>query len=189
MVGHVSRLLAVIGVCQAVEVVLNINGVIPSLAATADSAPDVPPGLPKRSECGIGALMPWADKLYMISYLSVNDYGSGTGLYEIDQDLRMTKIQNHSSVFANRMLHHWTDSVIMGPYVIDKHGGVRVISDLLKVRIGAVAEHLTTPETHVYMVTMEGPVYEVSLVTLTAVCDICDRVYCTVVVCRPPAGK
>lgn len=30
------------------------------LAATASSAP-------KRSECGIGALMPWADHLYMVA--------------------------------------------------------------------------------------------------------------------------
>ena len=68
-------------------------------------------GLPKRSESGVGALMPWADKLYMISYLSVPDYGAGTGLYEIDEELGITKLMNHSSVFANRMIHHWTDQV------------------------------------------------------------------------------
>ena len=44
--------------------------------------------------------MPWADHLYMLSYLSVPNYGSGTGLYEIDEDLKMTKIANHSSVFV-----------------------------------------------------------------------------------------
>lgn len=72
------------------------TGVAPSLAVTADTAPSVPHGLPKRSEAGVGALMPWADKLYMISYLSVPHFGSGTGLYEIDENLEMTKIANHT---------------------------------------------------------------------------------------------
>ena len=95
--------------------VVSFSGIVPSLAVTADSAPDVPPGLPKRSEAGVGGLMPWADRLYMISYLSVPHYGSGTGLYEIDEHLTMKKVANHSSVFANRMIHHWTDSIIIGP--------------------------------------------------------------------------
>ena len=58
---------------------LSSGGIYPGLAVTADS-------VPKRSECGIGALMPWADKLYMVSYLSVPDAGSGTGLYEISSN-------------------------------------------------------------------------------------------------------
>ena len=65
-------------------------------------------------------LFQWADRLYMISYLSVPNYGAGTGLYEIDPNLQMKKVANHSSVFANRMIHHWTDTIIIGPYIIDK---------------------------------------------------------------------
>ena len=61
---------------------LHVNGVFPSLTATASSGP-------KRSESGTGALMPWADKLYMVSYLSVPDAGSGTGLYEINADFQV----------------------------------------------------------------------------------------------------
>lgn len=38
---------------------LTTGGVFPHLTATADSGP-------KRSECGIGALMAWADHLYMV---------------------------------------------------------------------------------------------------------------------------
>jgi len=152
---------------------VSFSGVVPSLCVTADTAPDVPPrpdGKPpiKRSEAGVGALMPWADRLYMISYLSVPNYGSGVGLYEIDENLAMRKIKNHTSVYANRMLHHWTDQLIMGPYVIDKNRGVRTIEALLSVRIGAMAEHLTKPETHIYMVSMDGPFYEVELSTLKA---------------------
>eukprot|EP00937_MAST-01D_sp_MAST-1D-sp2_P003164 g3164.t1 len=144
------------------------SGVLPRLSVTADSAPAVKAGLPKRSEAGIGALMPWADRLYMLSYLSVPGYGAGTGLYEIDEQLSMTKVANHSSVFANRMIHHWTDQVVIGPYVIDAQRNIRVIETLLHVRIGAMAEHLHMPETHVYMVSMDGPLYEVDLTTLAA---------------------
>nr|KAG5711003.1 hypothetical protein BaRGS_013737 [Batillaria attramentaria] len=32
--------------------------------------------------------MPWADHLYMVSYLSVPDAGNGTGLYKIDADFQ-----------------------------------------------------------------------------------------------------
>lgn len=51
---------------------INSNGIFPALTVTAASAPN-------RSECGVGALMPWADRLWMISYLSVPNAGSGTG--------------------------------------------------------------------------------------------------------------
>ena len=67
----------------------------------------------------------------MVSYLSVPQYGAGAGLYEIDETMGMKKLANHSGVFANRMLHHWTDSAIIGPYVIDAHGSFRTITDLL----------------------------------------------------------
>lgn len=112
--------------------------------------------------------MPWADRLYMVSYLSVPNYGAGTGLYAIDPDLKMEKIANHSSVFANRMIHHWTDSIVIGPYIIDAGRNVRTITDLLEVRIGAVAEHIVHPEDMIYMVSMDGPFYEVNLTTLKA---------------------
>lgn len=58
---------------------LQVNGIFPSLTVTAKSGP-------VRSECGTGALMPWADKLYVVSYLSAPDAGSGTGLYAIDEN-------------------------------------------------------------------------------------------------------
>ena len=63
----------------------NISGVIPSLCVTADLGPP-------RSESGIGALMPWAGKLWLVSYVShKSGSGSGTGLYEIDENLSMQK--------------------------------------------------------------------------------------------------
>ena len=69
---------------------------------------------------------------------------AGVGLYEIDEDLTMTKVANHTSVYANRMIHHWSDQIIIGPYVIDKDRNIRTVQSLLEVRIGAVAEHTST---------------------------------------------
>lgn len=45
-----------------------------------------------RSECGIGALMPWNENLYMVSYLSVPNAGNGTGLYKIDPNFQVRVI-------------------------------------------------------------------------------------------------
>ena len=61
---------------------LQINGIFPHLAVTAES----------RSECGTGALMPWADRLYTVTYLSVPHAGAGTGLYEITPDFTMNTL-------------------------------------------------------------------------------------------------
>ena len=50
-------------------------------------------------------LQAWADRLYMVSYLSVDNGGSGTGLYEIDANLTITKIAEHSTCYANRIMY------------------------------------------------------------------------------------
>jgi hypothetical protein len=55
-----------------------ISGVFPNLAVKAAH-------LPKRSETGIGALMPWADKLWLVTYVAhKKGSGDGTGLFTID---------------------------------------------------------------------------------------------------------
>ena len=41
---------------------LHISGVVPTIAGTAESAP-------KRSECGVGAMMAWNDVLYYVTYV------------------------------------------------------------------------------------------------------------------------
>lgn len=140
---------------------IQVSGVFPSIVGTAESAP-------LRSECGVGAIMAWADALYYITYLSVPNAGNGTGLYKVSQDMTQTVVAEHSSVFANRMIIPGMQSIVIGPYVIDALGNIRVIQDLLNVRIGGMAEHLTKPETMAYFLGMDGPLWEVDLVTLTA---------------------
>jgi hypothetical protein len=55
---------------------IQINGTFPELAARAIL--DAP-----RTEIGIGALMPWADRLWFACYPS--EVGAGHGLFYIDE--------------------------------------------------------------------------------------------------------
>ncbi|CAL1548764.1 unnamed protein product [Lymnaea stagnalis] len=156
---------------------LQVNGIFPSLAAVASSGPG-------RSESGTGALMPWADRLYMVSYLSVPDAGSGTGLYAIYDNFEMYKLVDHNSTFANRILHRQTNQIVIGAWVIDLDGEIRTFQDLLKVRIAATAEHLTKPETMVYMLGMDGPLWECDVVALT-----CTQLFDLVETLNIPASQ
>jgi hypothetical protein len=152
-------LAALAGCASAQQAPIHVSGVFPTIVGTAESAP-------KRSECGVGAMMAWADGLYYITYLSVPDAGNGTGLYRVDANMSQQLLASHSSVYANRLLVPGMQSIVIGPYVIDAQGGIRTITALLDVRIGGMAEHLLFPETKVYMLGMDGPLWEVDLLTL-----------------------
>uniref|UniRef100_A0A2C9KMT9 Uncharacterized protein n=1 Tax=Biomphalaria glabrata TaxID=6526 RepID=A0A2C9KMT9_BIOGL len=78
----------------------------------------------------------------------------------------MVKIADHRSTFANRILHRQTSQIIIGAWVIDMFGNVRTFKDLLDVRVASTAEHLTKPETMVYMLGMDGPLWECDVTTL-----------------------
>ncbi|MFH1739214.1 MAG: hypothetical protein ABIH23_09415, partial [bacterium] len=117
-------------------------------------------------EAGIGALIPWADKLWFISYVA-HIRGQGTGLYSIDETMHIQKHpQSVVGTFANRMVHTPSGQAIIGPHVIDTTGHVRTIPDLRGVRLTATMTHLTEPETKVYFLSMEGPFYETDIHTL-----------------------
>ena len=63
--------------------------------------------------------------------------------------LQMTKLRDHNSTFANRMLHKETNQIIIGAWAIDLEGNVKDFPSLVHVRVAATAEHLFTPETTV----------------------------------------
>jgi hypothetical protein len=75
------------------------------------------------------------------------------------------QIEQHNSTYANRMIVPGINSIVIGPYIIDPAGTVTTIVDLLHVHIGGMALHLTDP-TKVYMLGMDGPLWEVDLVSL-----------------------
>jgi len=137
----------------SIEKPININGVFPNLTILGTSDKD-------RSESGIGALIPWADKLWMIGYVA-HIQGSGLGLYEISDNMTMVKhSESITGTFANRMIHNPSEQAIIGPHFIDKHGEVRSCKALSKHRLAATMEHLTDPKNKVYFLTMEGLFFE-----------------------------
>ncbi|HLA38805.1 MAG TPA: hypothetical protein VJ417_02360, partial [Candidatus Glassbacteria bacterium] len=123
-----------------------------------------------RTESGVGALIAWADKLWAVTYVSSRGgrSGSGTGLYEIDEDLNIRQVHVSNGVYANRLLHEPTNQVSIGPYLIDLEGNFRVIEDLLDHRLTATLTHLEDPDNKLYYLTMEGPFFEVDLRSLRA---------------------
>lgn len=124
---------------------------------------------PHRSESGVGALMAWADRLWAVTYLSTPGphSGSGTGLYVIDETLKAEKLQVSNGTYANRMLHASSNRIIIGPYVIDIHGNIKVIKELEGQRLTSTMKHLND-DGRVYMLTMEGQFYELDMDTLKA---------------------
>ncbi len=140
---------------------VHINGTFPHLGVKAGHTP-------ARSETGIGALMPWADRLWFVTYVAhKSPTGSGTGLFTVDDDMTLTK--HEASVvgtYANRLIHRESNQLILGPHVIDAEGNVRTFSDLVDIRLAATARHLTDPANKVYFLGMEGEFYEADVYTL-----------------------
>ncbi len=141
----------------------HIDGTFPHLAVKAKH-------LPRRSETGIGALMPWADRLWFVTYVShKRGTGDGTGLFFIDDEMHLTKHpESVVGTYANRFIHAESHQLFIGPHVIDVEGHVRTIKDVVDIRITATARHLEDPANKVYMVGMEGELVEVDVHTLQA---------------------
>jgi len=139
----------------------NVSGVVPSLSQVADFGPP-------RSEVGVGCLMPWQGKLYVLNYVSHRKKtGSGVGLRVIEGDFSM--FIHPSAVdgtYANRYVHAPSSQLIIGPHLIDVHHNVRTAESLTEVRLCGTSRHLTDPENLVYMLGMEGELFELNVHTL-----------------------
>lgn len=133
---------------------------IPNLGVKADSGPP-------RSESGVGALMPWADALWAVTYNShKSKTGRGLGLYRIDDSLDIRMVHQSDGTHANRFLHSQSNQVFIGPYAIDAKGKFRVIEALLDERLTATMTHLREPANRVYVLSMEGGFYELDVESL-----------------------
>jgi len=121
-----------------------------------------------EGECGTGAVVPWADRLWVISYGPHLPYGSSDKLYEITPDLRqIVRPESVGGTPANRMIHPESNQLIIGPYFIDAQRNVRVIPPKhMPGRLTGNARHLTAPADKVYFATMEDGLYEVDVRTL-----------------------
>lgn len=133
------------------------SGIYPHLCAFND-----------EGECGTGAVVPWAGKLWRITYAPHKPKGSSDKLSEITPDLQMTvRPESVGGTPANRMLHRESQQLFIGPYVIDAKGTVRVITpEQMFGRHTGNARHLTDPANKIYCATMEEGLYEVDVHSL-----------------------
>ena len=140
---------------------MNISGVFPHLAVKAEH-------FPRRTETGIGALMPWANRLWFVTYVAhKKGTGDGTGLFSVDDEMNLVKHpESVVGTYANRMIHKATSQCIIGPHIIDPDGRIRTFEDLVDIRLTATCEHLTDPENKVYFLGMEGEFIEADVKTL-----------------------
>ena len=134
-----------------------ISGIFPHLAYWND-----------HGECGTGAVVPWAGKLWVITYGPHFPHGSTDKLYSISEDLVITPFAGSvGGTPANRMIHQETNQLLIGPYVVSSKGNVRVIPpSAMPGRLTGNARHLFDPANKAYYATMEEGFYEVDLNTL-----------------------
>jgi hypothetical protein len=134
-----------------------VSGIYPQLAYYND-----------EGECGTGAVVPWADRLWVITYGPHKPFGSSDKLYEITPGLKqVVRPESIGGTPANRMIHKESNQLFIGPYVIDSMRNVRVISySEMPGRLTGNARHLTDPAHKIYYATMEEGFYEVDVNTL-----------------------
>jgi hypothetical protein len=141
----------------AQEVRQLVSGIYPHLAMFND-----------ENECGTGAVVSWAERLWVVTYAPHKPRGSSDKLYEIDAGLAQTiRPESVGGTPANRMIHRESQQLFIGPYVIDRQGEVRVIpySEMFG-RPTANARHLSDPANKIYCATMEEGLYAIDVRSL-----------------------
>jgi hypothetical protein len=136
---------------------LNFSGIYPDLAYYNN-----------EGECGTGAVVSWANRLWVITYGPHLPFGSSDKLYEITPDLQqIIHSESIGGTPANRLIHKESNQLFIGPYAIDANRNVRVIPwQEAPGRYTGAARHLTNPAEKIYIATMEEGFYEVDVNTL-----------------------
>ena len=141
----------------------SFSGVVPSLAQVGDLGPP-------RSEIGVGCLMPWAGVLYVLNYNSHKEKsGRGVSLRRIRPDLTMEIVPETLGVdgtYTNRFVHYPSNQIVIGPHVIDAEHRIRTVPELQPLRVCGTTRHLTDPANMVYVLCMEGELFELDVRTL-----------------------
>jgi hypothetical protein len=135
----------------------SVSGIYPNLAMFNE-----------EGECGTGAVVPWAGRLWAITYAPHKPQGSSDKLYEITPDLRqIIRPESIGGTPANRMIHRESQQLFIGPYAIGTNGNVRVIPySKMFGRPTGLARHLTDPANKIVFATMEEGIYEVDVHSL-----------------------
>lgn len=123
-----------------------------------------------HNECGIGAIVPWAGKLWMVNYAPHQPRGSEHKLFSVDADLSKPMTVHPESVGgtpAGRMIHEESNQLLIAHHLIDAKGNVRTIQPKdMPIRVIAIARHLEDPANMVYYIDMEGSIWEANVHTL-----------------------
>lgn len=149
---------------------LCISGIYPHLAVfngSYDAETDTWKGTGR--ECGIGAVVPWAGKLWLITYPPHETRGGRDKLWTIDEKLNIEfRPESVGGTHAGRAIHRESRQLVIGPYFVDANGKVRAADVKTKLigRMTAVMRHLTDPANKVYFFDMEGAIYEVDVHSL-----------------------
>lgn len=136
---------------------VEISGINPAIASFNN-----------EGECGTGAVVPWADRLWWLTYAPHKPSGSSDKLYSLGKDCSFTvHPESIGGTPANRLVHLESNQLFMGPYAIGADGSVRVIPyDKMFGRHTGTARHLTDPANKVVTATMEEGIYEIDVKTL-----------------------
>jgi hypothetical protein len=136
---------------------INISGIYPHLAYYNN-----------ENECGTGAVVQWAERLWVITYGPHLPEGSSDKLYEITPDLQLiVRDESIGGTPTNRMIHKESNQLFIGPYAIDIHRNVRTIPyDKMVGRHTGNARHLLDPANKLYYASMEEGFYEVDVHSL-----------------------
>ena len=136
-----------------------ISGIYPSLTMFNN-----------EGECGTGAVVPWADRLWVLTYAPHQPKGSSDKLYEITPDKQqIIRPESIGGTPANRLIHRESNQLFMGPYAIGADRTVRVMPyTKMFGRHTGTARSLTDPAGKVIYATMEEGIYEVDVKTLDA---------------------
>ena len=142
-----------------IESYAEFSGIYPHLAMFNTTRP---------GECGIGAVVNWADRLWAVTYSPYHQLGSPDKLFQIDRDQHIyVHPESVGGTPANRMIHEESGQLLIGPYLIDDERRVRVIPPRkMPGRLTGTARHLTDPANKVYYASMEEAFYEVDIHTL-----------------------
>lgn len=144
---------------------LSVSGIYPHLVMYNPNRAEIG----KAGESGIGVVVPWAGRLWALTYPAHFYTGSSDRLYTLDSNLNLEiRSESTGGTHANRMIHRESDQLFMGYYVIDSRGKVRTIPPSeMPGRLTANARHLTQPSKKIYYYTMEEGLYEVDVKDLS----------------------
>lgn len=122
----------------------------------------------QEGECGTGAVVPWANRLWALTYGPHCPEGSADKLYEITPELDLIiRPESVGGTPANRMIHKESAQLFISHYAIDSFGNVRVIPiEKMPGRLTGNARHLSDPDNKIYCATMEEGFYEIDVNSL-----------------------